>query len=111
MNKPYIVQKREFIEYFNKVSPRQKRKLISTLPKGEINCISEICKKILNRKLTENSNIIRKLRPAEKEIKAISLKSVPIYRKKKILQTKKGGAILSLLLPLAASIVTSLIAR
>ena len=46
-----------------------------------------------------------------KEIKSISLKTTPLYKKKKILQSRSGGAILSVLIPLAASLIGSLISR
>ena len=109
--KPYVVQNKEFIEFFCKLSPQKKQKLIPVLSKDQINTISEICKKILKRKLTENPNTVKKLRHTQKEIKTIALKTIPIYKKKKILQTRKGGAILSVLLPIAASIITSLLSK
>ena len=109
--KPYIVKNKEFIDFFCRLSPRKKQNLIPVLTKDQINTISEISKNFLNRNLTEDPNIIKKLRPSQKEIKTVSLKKVPLYKKKKILRSRKGGAILSVLLPLAASVVTSLLAR
>ena len=109
--KPYIIQNKEFVDFFGKLSPRKKQKLIPVLSKDQVNTISEICKNFLKRNLTENPNVIKKLRRSQKEIKTVALKTIPLYKKKKILQTRKGGAILSVLLPLAASIVTSLLAR
>ena len=109
--KPYVIQNKEFIDFFGKLSPRKKQKLIPILSKNQVNTISEVCKKFLKRNLTEDPNVIKKLRRSQKEIKTIALKTIPLYKKKKILQTRKGGAILSVLLPLAASIVTSLLTK
>ena len=109
--KPYIVKNKEFIDFFCRLSPRKKQNLIPVLTKDQINTLSENFENFLNHNLTENPNVIKKLRRSQKEIKTITLKTIPLYKKKKILQTRKGGAILSVLLPLAASIVTSLLAR
>ena len=109
--KPHVIQNKEFIEFFCKLSPQKKQKLIPVLSKDQINTISEICKNFLKRNLTEDPATVKKLRQSEKEIKNIALKTLPLYKKKKILQTRKGGAILSVLLPIAASIVTSLLAK
>ena len=109
--KPYIIQNKEFIEFFSKLSPRKKQNLIPVLSKDQLNTISEVFKNFLKRNLTENPNIVKKLRRNQKEIKTVALKTTPLYKKKKILQTRKGGAILSILLPIAASIVTSLLTK
>ena len=107
--KPYLIKNQEFISYFNKLSPKRKRKLIPILNKDQINTISEICKNFLKRNLTQDRAIVNKLKSARGDINAVSLKSCPLYKKKKILQSRKGGAILSVLLPLAASVITSLL--
>ena len=109
--KPYVIKNKEFVEFFGKLSPRKKKKLIPVLSKDQVNTISEICKNFLKRNLTEDPNVIKKLRHTKNEIKSIALKTLPLYKKKNILQTRKGGAILSVLLPLAASIVTSLLVK
>ena len=54
---------------------------------------------------------MKKVKPSQKEIKTISYKTTPLYKKKKILQSRSGGAILSVLLPLAASLIGFLITR
>ena len=109
--KPYVIRNKEFVEFFGKLSPYKKQKLIPVLSKDQVNTISEICKNFLKRNLTEDPKVIKKLRRTQKEIKTISLKTVPLYKKKNILQTRKGGAILSVLVPLAASVITSLLTR
>ena len=109
--KPYIIKHKEFLDFFINLTPKIKRTLIPSLNRGQLNTISEICKNFLNRNLSQDPNIIRKVKHSKKEIKHISLKKTPLYKKKKILQTKRGGAILSVLLPLAASLITSLFTR
>ena len=109
--KPYIIRHKDFLTYFNNLSLNQQKQVIPTLNRNHLNTISEVCKNFLNRQLTQDPKIIRRLKRSRKEINSVSLKSVPLYKKRKILQTRKGGAILSILLPLAASLVTSLISK
>ena len=108
--KPYIVKNNEFLKYFLKLPQRNKIHLIPTLNRNQLNTISEICKNFLSKNLTTCPKII-KVKPSKKEIKFISLKTTPLYKKKKILQSGSGGAILSVLIPLAASLIGSLISR
>ena len=110
--KPYIVKNNEFLKYFSKLPQRNKIHLIPTLNRNQLNTISEICKNFLSKNLTTCPKIIRKVKPSKKkEIKSVSLKTTPLYKKKKILQSRSGGAILSVLIPLAASLIGSLISR
>ena len=109
--KPYIIKHKEFLKFFSNLPPKSRSHLIPALDKEQINTISEICKNFLNRKLTQDPKIIKKVKTAKNEIKAISLKKIPQYKKKKILKTRRGGAILSVLLPLAASLIGSLFSK
>ena len=109
--KPYVIKNKQFIEFFSKLPSHKKRKFVPILSRDHINTISEVCKNFLNYNVTKDPNIIKKLKPSKKEIKSISLKTIPLYKKKNILQSRKGGAILSILLPIAASIITSLLTK
>ena len=109
--KPYIVKNKEFLQYFSKLSPKNKIQIIPSLKREELNTISEICKNFLTQNLTTCPKVIKKLKPYKKDIKKFSLKTTPQYKKKKILQSRSGGAIFSVLLPIAASLIGSLIAR
>ena len=109
--KPYIIKNNEFLKYFSKLPQKNKIHLIPTLNRDQLNTISEICKNLKKKNLTTCTKIIRKVKPSQMEIKAIALKKTPLYKKKKILQSRSGGAILSLLLPLAASLIGSLITK
>lgn len=109
--KPYIVKNKEFIKFFCRLSPSSKCKIVGSLSKNYIDTISEICKKILENNLTQNQKVIKKLKKSKNEIRYVSLKKTPIYKKKKILQSRRGGAILSVLLPLAAGLISSIFTR
>ena len=109
--KPNIIKHEQFLKFFTNLSPRNKLHFIPSLKKEHLNTISEICKNFLKRNLTQNPKIISKVKRSKKEIKAVSLKSTPLYKKKTILKSRRGGAILSVLLPLAASLITSLFTR
>ena len=107
--KPYILKNQEFLTFFNKLGKRTKLRLISNLNKEHINTISEVCKNFLKKNLTQEPRIIEKVKAARKEIRQVALKTTPLYKKKKILQSRKGGFILSVLLPLATTLISSLI--
>ena len=110
--KPYIIKNSEFLKYFSKLPQRNKIQLIPALNRNQLNTISEICKNFLSKNLATCPKIIRKVKPSKKEIKSVSLKKkTPLYKKKKILQSRSGGVILSVLIPLAASLIGSLISR
>ena len=109
--KPYILKYKEFLKYFSKLPQNRRKRVIPTLNKGQINVISEICQNFLKENLTSCPKIIKKLKPSKKQIKAIALKKTPLYKKKQILQSRSGGGILSVLLPIASSLIGSLIGR
>ena len=109
--KPYIVRNKEFIKFFCQLSPSSKCRLITNLDKNHIDTISEICKNFLENNLTQNPKVIQKLRNSRNDIRSLSLKKTALYKKKKILQSRRGGAILSILLPLAASLISSIFTR
>lgn len=106
--KPYIVKNKEFIKFFCRLPPSSKSRAVNTLNKEHINTISEICKNFLERNLTRDPKIIRKLKNSRNQLRSISLKKTPLYKKKRILQSRSGGAILSVLLPLAAGIISNI---
>ena len=72
--KPYIVKNSEFLNFFNKLSPKNKLKIVSSLTRDQINAIGEICKNFLKRNLTQDPTVIKKVKSAKKEIKHPNLK-------------------------------------
>lgn len=106
-----IEQNKDFILFLNKLNGKDRKKVLSVLGGNYIKTISEIFLNFLKQNLTTDGGIIKKIFKYKKEVRKVSTKSVPVSKKREILKGRKGGAILSVLLPLAASIVTSLIAR
>jgi len=98
----------DFISFLTKLSPKNRVKLISTFSNSQIRVISEIFNNFLHKNLTTDTKVISKIKPFSKEVKKIALKRTPLYQKKKILSSKRGGAILSVLLPIAASLFSSI---
>lgn len=96
------------IHFLASLPPKSRARLIIELTPCHIRTISEIFKNFLNNNLTQDKKIIRKVRKYKNEINKVALKKTPIYEKKKILSNKKGGFILATLIPLAASLISSL---
>ena len=105
---PLAEQHLEFIQFLSKLSPHMRRKLISSLSGCHINTLSEILKNFLLKNITQDPNIIKQLKRYKKQIREVAQNKTPIYKKKQILKSKKGGAILSILLPVATALISSL---
>ena len=98
----------DFIQFLNKLSPEKRTKLIHSLSSCHINTLSEIFKNFLLKNITTNPKIIKRLKPYKKEVGEVAKRKTPIYKKRKILKSIKGGAILSILLPVATAILSTL---
>ena len=109
MKRSLLEKNKDFILFLNKLSPNERTKILQNLGSSYINTISEIFSNFLLQNLTQDQGVIKKTKQYKKEVRVVSKKKAPLYLKKQILKTKKGGAILSVLLPLAASLITSLI--
>ena len=107
--KSLLEKNKEFILFLNGLSSSERRNILSHLGGEYINTIAEIFHNFLRQNLTKDPSIIKKVKSYRDHIKKVSFKTVPLHQKKRILQSKQGGAILSVLLPLAASLITSLI--
>ena len=108
-NKTPLVKKyREFLFLLTKLSTELRNKLIKDLKGCHINCLAEIFNNFLNKRLTTDPKIILKLKKFQTEINKVARKRTPIYIKKRVLLSKRGGSILSILLPIAANLVSSL---
>ena len=110
-SQPLVLRNHHFLKFFSKLTPVKRKKLISRLLKPQVNTISEVCQNLLNNRLRCTTAQLKKLKPGKTVIRALSLKSTPLYKKKKLLQTKRGGALLSVLLPLAVSAISGLIGK
>ena len=106
---PLLVEYSDLIKLLTTLSPKKRSQLISQLKGREINCLSEIVSNFLQKRLTTNPNVIEKLRKYRNDLKIVAKKKTPIYLKKKIYLSRRGGAILTTLLPLAVSLLSSII--
>lgn len=111
MKTPLILQHKELVFLLSQLTPKLRREILQGLKKHELDCLAEIFSNFLRRRLTDNSNIINKLRKFKKDIHTVALKRTPNFKKKAILLSKRGGSILSALLPLAVTAITTLLAK
>lgn len=110
MGKPRIYEHRDLISILLKLRTRTKRaKLIEILTREQINAICEIFFNFLRRNLTTDIKILNKLKKYKSLIRQIGAKSTGIKIKRALLGSKRGGGVLSILLPIAASLIGSLI--
>ena len=98
----------EFIQFLNKLSPDKRTKLIYSLSSCHINTLSEIFKNFLLKNITTDRDTIKRLKPYKREVREVARKKTSIYKRRNILKSKKGGAILSIILPVAAAILSTL---
>ena len=81
------------------------------MPKNVINALSEVILNGLCGNIPLNKSDIEKLKPFRKLMKLLSNKSNTVSSRKKLMVSKKGGALLSFLIPLAAATITGLLSR
>ena len=108
-NRKSLIDKNcEFVIFLSKLSDRDRSRILAVLGREHINTISEIFQNFLGKNLTQNLGCIKRLAKYRQQVREVALRRTPVYRKKEILQSRKGGAILSVLLPLAAGLISSL---
>ena len=106
--KSLISSHHEFLKFLKNVKPSFRKKIITQCRKEEIDCLSEIFSNFLKKNLTTKNKVVNKLRPHKSLIRQVALKKTPVREKKNILSSTAGGSILSILLPLATSLLGSL---
>lgn len=109
--KSLLEKNKDFIIFLNKLNKKERQQILGNLGGEYIKTISEIFSNFLKNNLTTNIKHIKKVKLYKNEVKYIAKKKTPLFKKKKLLASKRGGAILSVLLPLAASLITGLISR
>jgi len=109
--KPLILRYKDLIFLLSHLSPKLRKEVLQGLKKHELNCISEIFSNFLKKRLTDDANIIDKLKKFRRDIHTVALKKTPTFKKKAILLSKRGGSILGALLPLAVSVITGLLGK
>ena len=108
---PLAVVHKDLVLLLAKLSPEKRKKVISALGKKHIDCLAEVFLNFLKNNLTRSSKVLRSLKKYKNHIRKVANKGVSAVKKKKILRSQTGGAILSILLPLAASVITSLLTK
>ena len=106
---PLAIKHIEFLKLLKTLSPHQKSNLYSLLPNELINTFSEICSNFLNQRIPINKTKLRKLAKNRDIIHSLSLKKTSLKKKRKLLKTRKGGGVFSVLIPLAITAITSLL--
>ena len=109
--KPLIELHKNLLLFLNSLTPKQRKKFVLLLKKNQIDSIAEIFSNFLKSNLTQDKKIIHKLKQYRGDIQTVARKRTPLHHKIKVLNSKRGGFILSALLPLAASLITSLIPK
>ena len=103
-NESYVQRELPFLKLLNSLPVHGKSKILLKCKGPQIYAISEITDNFLKRNLTTDRKIIKRLRPFKTLLKRISSKKESIKKKRKILSSRKGGSLLSMLLPLVSSI-------
>ena len=108
---PLALIHKDLIYFLAKLSPEKRKKLIAVLKKKHIDCLAEIFLNFLKNNLTQDKGIVKSLSKYKQDIRKVAKKGETAASKRKILRSQRGGAILSLLLPLAAGVITSLLSK
>ena len=84
---------------------------MKNLPKEVINALSEVILNGYCGNIPLNERDIQKLKPYRKLMEILSNKNVKVEERKKLMSSNKGGSLLSVLIPLASSVITNLLSR
>ena len=87
------------------------KKIVKSFPAHIINAISEVVLNGFCGNIPLNKSDIEKLKPFRRLMKSLSNKSIKVGERKKLMISKKGGSLLSVIIPLAASVITGLISK
>lgn len=84
--------------------PQFRKKIIEEAPSDLINCVAECCHNVLKGNVSLSEDQLRRLHPKRQLVRELADKSVPVQRKKELLN-QKGGFLPAFLLPVLAPIV------
>lgn len=93
----------------NLLKSKSKKKVLKLCPNHTIKSVCECALNLLQGNIPISNLQKRKLVPHKLRIRKLADKKVPLYRKRKLLQTQRGEGLLSILLPAAITAITSLI--
>lgn len=109
MKKQPLVRKyRGFIELLARLGYNSRKKLIKTLKKEHILCLSEIFNNFLKNKIEVGKPILKRLSKYRALLHTLACKKKAISLKKDILTSKRGGNLLGILLPIAINFISRL---
>ena len=100
-----------FILFLKTKDKKKIKSIVKNLPKEVINALSEVILNGYCGNIPLNERDIQKLKPYRKLMEILSNKNVKIDERKKLMSTNKGGSLLSILIPLASSVITNLLSR
>lgn len=105
---PLVIKHKDLLSLLCSLSSSEKVKLLRGAPNSAFHCLSEVFKNFLKENIGAPSPLIRKLRRHRDLIRKVSLKSTPIKTKRQLLLSRRGGGVLSTILPLAWTAIKSL---
>ena len=100
-----------FILFLKTKDKKKIKSIVKNLPKEVINALSEVILNGYCGNIPLNERDIQKLKPYRKLMEILSNKNVKIDERKKLMSSNKGGSLLSILIPLASSVITNLLSR
>ena len=106
---PLASQYCDFILFSKSKDTKTVQNVVKSLPNTVINALSEVILNGFCGNIPLNPSDIEKLKPYKKLMKLLSNKSVHVSQRKKLMCSKRGGSLLSILIPLAVSTIASLI--
>ena len=108
---PLSAQYCDFILFLKSKDKNIIKEIVKNLPVAVINALSEIIMNVLCGNIPLNKSDIEKLRPFRKLMQSLSNKSNSASSRKKLMISKKGGSLLSIILPLAEPTLCRLISQ
>lgn len=106
---PRVIKQCGFIKLLCRLNEKSRKLLLQQCKSCEINALCEIVLNFLNKNVTQNKKIVAKLKKYKNMMREIAYKSTPIARKRSLFKSKRGGTILSLLLPIVSTLTSLLI--
>ena len=108
---PLSAQHCDFILFLKSKDENKIKEIVKNLPVAVINALSEIILNGFCGNIPLNKSGIEKLKPFRKLMKSLSNKSNSASLRKKLMISKKGGSLLSIILPLAVATISRLISQ
>ena len=99
----------DFILFLKSKDENKIKEIVKNLPVPMINTLSEIILNGFCGNIPLNKSDIEKLKPFRNLMRSLSNKSNNASSRKKLMISKKGGSLLSIILPLAAATISRLI--